>query len=569
MDIYRGEVITVEKQQNPDPDQFWDLSKDIRRPDRPAGNRDGSALSLADIRMGSVPSHPEAGSVTVEPLPVPPQPPIPLRPDETPQSVPETVRSGTQPLILSAQVFRLNQKYHFYDDFRQQALRFRTWTGQECPRMPYFSFLPQYMQLSTSQRDWYFFWRDEFRRGRYPDTDYSYLLLFGYELINLMDVQPPEQTLRELCSVWTAYRERCPRLDSFMPDWIMDLCLITGQPVPEACACILETPELFEKVEIPEFFLDSGTHPLTAVRILQNYSKYDYRKSMYYRKSNDRTDYAAFYDRYFLPACASGIPALFRLLRERAVPSVLERDAFPGAICSSSVKRRLKISYISLRNLTSLREQITLMFRHTENGIRTLLNLPSRLASGKLDPSVSSVMNLYFSELTKKLSGSAERNRLKRNDDKSGDGVDYAGKYELPYTPLSAENARKIENESWKTTERLVEALDGEVTEETPDGSSFVPAAPAGTGPETEAPGSLYDLLHKAGLYPLCAALCEGGSARFRTLCEKQGVLPDSVVNEANELALSTLEDIIIESEGPGSYAVVPDYLDEWYQPGT
>ena len=104
-------------------------------------------------------------------------------------------RSGREPLsdycpggvlIHRVKVYAWNSNFHYFDQFAKDAVFY---DGLESPKSArpegFFSYFPQYVQLGRRQVDWYLYWRGRVRAGVYPDTDYAYILLYIFELINL------------------------------------------------------------------------------------------------------------------------------------------------------------------------------------------------------------------------------------------------------------------------------------------------------------------------------------------------------------------------------------------------
>ena len=82
------------------------------------------------------------------------------------------------PLIKKVTVKSWDAKYSFYGRFRSDALKYAGINGSPCGKVPFFSYTPQYSQLTDDQLACYFYWRDCVKNGEYPDTDYAYILLY-------------------------------------------------------------------------------------------------------------------------------------------------------------------------------------------------------------------------------------------------------------------------------------------------------------------------------------------------------------------------------------------------------
>ena len=90
-------------------------------------------------------------------------------------------------IIKRVSVSKWQTRYNFYEKFASDAARLWNRTSGECDNVPFFSYIPQYNQLSYTQLKWYLCWREKVRNGVYPRCDYSYILLFIYEILNCPD----------------------------------------------------------------------------------------------------------------------------------------------------------------------------------------------------------------------------------------------------------------------------------------------------------------------------------------------------------------------------------------------
>ena len=70
-------------------------------------------------------------------------------------------------LIKKVTIIRSIDRYDFYGNFRKAALVYYEYKTEKCDFAPYYSYLPQYSQLTMPQKQYYFYWRDMVRRGKY------------------------------------------------------------------------------------------------------------------------------------------------------------------------------------------------------------------------------------------------------------------------------------------------------------------------------------------------------------------------------------------------------------------
>lgn len=86
--------------------------------------------------------------------------------------------------------------------------------------------------MTGPQTKWYFYWRNEVRNGRYPETDLSYIFLHIYELINGVGWDTPQNGYEQLSGLWEAYRDTFKRLDHYLGGWIADFSFIHKLNIP-------------------------------------------------------------------------------------------------------------------------------------------------------------------------------------------------------------------------------------------------------------------------------------------------------------------------------------------------
>ena len=84
-------------------------------------------------------------------------------------------------LIHRVRIYDKSGVYNYYEQFLDHARRVAGLRGHECDHVPFFSYVPQFSQLTKQQLNWYLWWRECLWSGSCPDTDFSYILLYIYE----------------------------------------------------------------------------------------------------------------------------------------------------------------------------------------------------------------------------------------------------------------------------------------------------------------------------------------------------------------------------------------------------
>ena len=248
-----------------DPDDFWNVEDLLpqRSPRRPAPPRPTPEAVELDLTLSpqNTPSESRsiASAVAAVPLTVTREsaPPDPGREEDKPLL--EYIPGGA--LLHRVRVYGWQANYHYFDQFADDAVRYAAMKPPaEARRETFFSYFPQYIQMGRRATAWYLYWREGVRRGVYADTDYAYILLYLFELMNLPADEPATaRRYRDLmANVWMAYRRSYPQLDHYMCEWLCDYCLIHALPAPvDLLASALD--DIIMGSRLKEFYLSSGT----------------------------------------------------------------------------------------------------------------------------------------------------------------------------------------------------------------------------------------------------------------------------------------------------------------------
>lgn len=96
----------------------------------------------------------------------------------------------------------------FTDDFSTQAF--------------YNDYRPCFENMSFAQLRTYFTWRTNVRKGDYIDVDVAYVRLYAYELLNGIGVAFPMESVNKLLELWKNCRKFDKGLDHYIPLWLKD-----------------------------------------------------------------------------------------------------------------------------------------------------------------------------------------------------------------------------------------------------------------------------------------------------------------------------------------------------------
>ncbi|MBR2445583.1 MAG: TerB N-terminal domain-containing protein [Clostridia bacterium] len=531
-------------------DAFWDIDG-LMPAKRPPVQRRPGATDAVEIEVPSAKPQRDTSEAKLSHTVPAKRTPAPEAPIE-----PEAVFDMQGGLVHRVSVYPWRSGYTYYEKFCRDGEYLRRIKGKEAPHVGFFSYMPQYGQMTKAQLAYYLWWRENIiQHGVYLPADYSYILLNMYELINLPD-DNPAKVRDALCRLWVAYHKDVPRLDRYFAEWICDFCLLHGLAAPvEQLAPIRD--DVLAVATLKEFYLDcgegAGGAEAYAKALLGFCCQYDYRKSKFAQGESK-----ALYDQI--------IPGVLTYLLERGgagaeilrgkggvQESVITRDSYVAALCSHRIKKRIEVRYCSISRSHELRFAVTDMVKYTENRIRAHMGVKSRLSVTGLSDAVKKEMDAYLDLYVPKMK-SREQEQTEQ----------YERLYDLPATPLDLSHSAEIERQSWETTRKLIEAFE--------DADSDVQPAPVGVNhdsPAQPAPvvadapqgdNALADAL--ADYLPFIAAAAEGNAAAQNAAAREMGKMIDAVADEINEIAAEIFGDVILE-DGEGGYAIIEDYREQ------
>ncbi len=463
-------------------------------------------------------------------------------------------------LIRRVTLKRYIDKFDFYGNFRKTALIYYDYKTQKCDFTPFYSYMPQYTQLNAQQKAYYFYWRDEIRRGKYIKCDYSYLYLYVYEILNLPDKIEPTKGIKLLTGLWREYRKSLPRIDAYMSVWVQDYCFVHNLscPMDDIRDFVFD---VISGADFKEFYLSdiTGAGADGTEAMIAYLSDYDWRRSKYAVGENEQIfrnhmigSLRAFLDRYNTSA---------RL--KSTEPQILRRDAFPHSLCTHAVKCKLEIEYIPLSKDDSMRAGVTAAVRYSENKLRALLGTKSRLGIKGLPDEARFIIDKYFDNIFE-----IERKRREREC-----APEYERLYDAEDKHLSFADADEIERVSWTTTARLVAESDsaddegnsnGTLAEDTPDSEATCsqPFENSNTAnsPQIPSESAIADVERTCDTY----GLSEKDVSQIAALISDEGEsISDDAFERINEAFLSSpLGDIILEHDGE-RYVIIEDYRED------
>ena len=442
----------------------------------------------------------------------------------------------------------LKKKSHslrFYEDFERDALRFYSVEESEAEYEPYFSYVPQYDQLTEKQRRYYFYWRSCVRKGDYQNTDYSYILLYVFELLNCADDTNARKHQEMLTEIWNNYNKSYPMISQKLITWICDFSLLHKLSPPAN----LKKEMVFAARSLKEYFITVPDNDFGACAetLIKYCSSYDYRTSKFVKESN-----AKIFDKYIKGALSCAVKhysdngkILSKLSSE---DSEMTRDAFAGALCTEKNRFIIEIKYCSFSCSNELRFLVGDIIKYAENKIRVKLGIKSKLTVYSITTELKEKIDRYFSENFKEISV--------QKSEKAEPRQDYDVLYDVPVKPLSLSDALLIEESSWDTTNELIstfedERTDIEMTESYAAETNEVTEKNSGNESIKDAFGELYEII---------LAIKSGNTQRLSELT--MGKMMDAIVDRINEISADVIGDILVEENENGDWCLIDCYLD-------
>ena len=324
-------------------------------------------------------------------------------------------------------------------------------------------------------------------------------------------------------------------VDPYFSVWVQDYCLVYNLPCPmdEVGDFIFD---VIDASEFKEFYLSdingAGLDGMTAM--VAYLSDYDWRRGRF--AGGERAEE---YKRNMLTAMRLLIDSLAEAgyMNSGESTAIINRDAFPHSLCTHSVKCKLEIEYYPISKEERLRAIVTAGVRYTENKLRALYGVKSRLAVKDFPDEYKRLIDTHFDRMFED-AAQKKANYV---------APEYAGLYSAPAEELSFAGADEIERASWSTTMRLVDTEEAEEIMRAAAEECVVTDDPEEGARDDE-----------ADRYGLSDAAID-----FIRLAYMDGeAVDDALFEEVNEAFSDAWEDIILEHDGE-KYVIIEDYKEE------
>lgn len=413
---------------------------------------------------------------------------------------------------------------------------------------PFFTYYPQYADMSKAQFDYYLWWRENVRGGNYLKVDTSYIFLYLYELLDLDDVIPPEDTLLAIVRLWSAYRESNPEINKYLFDWITDYALIHNIAVPfdelsRFLPYIKTKPQslLYNMYFFDYVFADAEKltyeNIVSACTVLSNHNPF---KGKHYADE----EYKNAFEECLVPVFKS----LFEIGLFNPDGVCLQRSElkvshplYLSAVCSTANQKNLTVIYYPYISNEIIRTAFSNVLKYTENKIRAFLGIKNRLSGIVLSDEIRNVIDTYIE--------SRYPAAKKTNTPSTRDEIPH----EIKKISVNLSRAKEIEDLSWQTTEKLTEGLEIE------DDEAFVIPEPQNEPKQNDENHSLFDMLDDTEK-AILKLMLENSAVEIEQTAREHGTMLDAVVDGINEKALECIGDTVINT---ADYTLISDYIDE------
>lgn len=447
-------------------------------------------------------------------------------------------------LIKAIEIRAWGTQFNFYDGFIQYAVNYYKEEEEQAEYVPFFSFTPQYAQMTLRQMKYYLYWRGEFRKGRCIKADFSYILLFIYEVLNLPEnLLSAKKGVRYLGYLWARYRDQFPQLDKYLSEWLPDYCLSRSAECPmDLIKSFLS--DILKKTTLPEFYLNKYELGNARAEMISSGSEYDFNRSVWVNDKNREI-----FKKHINMALESCF--LNQSTKGEGMSVVTQvRDTYVGALCLYENKRRMTLTYCKLEKADVDTLEATEAVKYAESLVRSGLGLRAKNLKTMPSPAIKERIDRYFSEAIESFENPTEP--IIRVSEK---------RYEPITRGFSGDEADKIELESRKTAEMLEgDSFNEELRDTSLENDIDFKAE------KTEEEGEEASYTVKNGLSEelreYLEAIYKKGYGDFLRLCKQRGALPEAIIEEINYFAFLTIEDIVLEGD-EDEYKVIQDYVQE------
>ena len=287
--------------------------------------------------------------------------------------------------------------YSSNSKFIKDMQKYKDKIGNEVPFVPFMQYWPTYDSMDRQQKAWYFYWRNEVRNNRYPDTDLSYIFVHIYELLSGCGWNTADDGYAQLMKLWKSYSERFPKLDHYLYDWTYDFALLHNLDYTALESADFHIPS---QLALRDMLIDKHSEdkplklPFALIDALCDYSIIG---SKFYKDGNQLLMHeaiprvVALADAALLKKKDKGILAIYGPNRTRKQSYY----AFQSAVCPEANKR-VDVSVKAYTSSQKLRSYINELVRYAENVLREMNGSRGRLRGVELDAETAELVSGFL-----------------------------------------------------------------------------------------------------------------------------------------------------------------------------
>ncbi|ACL75324.1 TerB N-terminal domain-containing protein [Ruminiclostridium cellulolyticum] len=436
--------------------------------------------------------------------------------------------------------------------FLERARSFEHYKADSAKYVPFSCEWPTYDSMSIHQREWYFWWREQVRMGLYLETDLSYVLVYIYELVNLVGVSDPIDGYEKLYTIWEIYRNKYLKLDFHLLEWIMDYIIINDCPI-DFIEILKDNISRCPYFHLPDFLIPYYTDEelsKMSTTLIARFIDYPLKKSKFYTGIHQEL-----LDKYIPRAIAEVNfylkdrfgKGIFELYKPTKFQKII-RVPFQGAVYGRRGEKELTATVIPYSQHGPLREFLTSVVKHTENKIRELKKFSGKLQGYTLERDIQRIID----KLIQKTAVSEIMTKAK------------------PKINIDTSKVKQLIKDSDQVCEKLISGLEEYETvsnkpEEVSDIEEYTIDGVISEDTLTDS-GDIYNILMllTQDEKNLIKILLQNGFEAEDELIvnQMQGIFIETLIDHINEISLDIIGDMLVSSKD-SSKVIEEDYREE------
>ncbi len=439
-------------------------------------------------------------------------------------------------------------------EFESDSRKYENREGTECEFFSFHSFSPTFRNLPPEAFEYYFWWRQNIKQNNPLKASWPYLSLYISEMINSEE----KDVFENYISMWKLFEWyalpesefRFEEAEAKLPEILTDYALIHNLPISKDVSenAVIAAAE---NARFKEIFFDSGHEVSLTVLLSDLFSDYRFEDSKF--KESIRPINAKNY-----------IYGAVKYAREKAISENYEHP-LSGVFREKTTVTRfsyaslvyvlpkytyvIKVEFCSSNRSYILRNTVSGIVKHCENRLRNHSGIKSKLRVFSLEPFFRDAVDEYLDVSLPKVKAVYR--------EKKTELPEYEKQYELPKTEFSIEKARRIEEKSWDTTDKLTEGM--EEYNAVSESKTYVKEEPKKK--DDKLGGELSEILE---VCPECRnflfAIFEKKYTVAYNESVKLGIPPSVIADRINEAAFDVIGDTLLDEED-GKFSVIEDYI--------